>query len=115
MSFILFATIEFDYSFIYLGVFAASIKLADAPVLGDWNITVDVSGQLFHQSFLVAEYILPKFDVEVIVPEYGRSVFQTFVTRSISYSDINLVLKFYYQFQERIHQMLLFLVDFQIV
>ena len=55
-----------------LGVFAASIKLADAPVMGDWNITVDVSGQLFKQSFLVAEYVLPKFDVEVIVPEYGR-------------------------------------------
>ena len=57
------------------GVFAASIKLADAPVMGDWKITVDVSGQLFHQSFLVAEYILPKFDVDVIVPEYGRWVF----------------------------------------
>ena len=58
----------------FLGVFAASIKLADAPVMGDWNITVDVSGQLFKQSFLVAEYVLPKFDVEVIVPEYGRLV-----------------------------------------
>ena len=53
-------------------MFAASLKLADAPVMGDWNITVDVSGQLFRQSFLVAEYVLPKFDVEVIVPEYGR-------------------------------------------
>ena len=63
---------EFEYQSIFLGVFAASIKLADSPVHGDWNITVDVSGQLFHQSFLVAEYILPKFDVEVIVPEYGR-------------------------------------------
>ena len=53
-------------------MFAASLKLADFPVMGDWNITVDVSGQLFHQAFLVAEYVLPKFDVEVIVPEYGR-------------------------------------------
>ena len=77
MSSILFAKSEFWYLIIFLGVFAASIKLADAPVLGDWNITVDVSGQLFHQSFLVAEYILPKFDVEVIVPEYGRLIFHT--------------------------------------
>ena len=86
--------------------------MADAPVLGDWNITVDVSGQLFHQSFLVAEYILPKFDVEVIVPEYGRLIFHTLKHSSLYYFHI---LKFHYQFQERIHQMLLFLVDFQIV
>ena len=54
------------------GVFAASLKLSEAPVLGDWHIAVDVSGQLFYTSFLVAEYVLPKFDVDVVVPEYGR-------------------------------------------
>lgn len=56
------------------GVYAGSLKLSDSPVMGDWNITVDVSGQIFHQSFLVAEYVLPKFDVDVTVPEYGRCV-----------------------------------------
>ena len=64
--------VSLSYNLNILGVFAASLKLSDSPVMGDWNITVDVSGQLFHQSFLVAEYILPKFDVEVTVPEYGR-------------------------------------------
>lgn len=53
------------------GVFAAELFLAEAPVMGDWNITVDVSGQLFFKSFQVAEYILPKFKVEVNLPPYG--------------------------------------------
>ena len=38
---------------------------------GTWNITVDVSGQLFTQSFQVAEYVLPKFRVDVQLPKYG--------------------------------------------
>ena len=53
------------------GVFAAELNLAQAPLLGDWNITVDVSGQIFTTSFLVAEYVLPKFDVDIQIPEYG--------------------------------------------
>lgn len=28
------------------GVFAGELELAEAPVMGDWNITVDVSGQV---------------------------------------------------------------------
>ena len=39
--------------------------------MGDWNISVDVSGQIFTQSFQVAEYILPKFRVDVQLPDYG--------------------------------------------
>ena len=47
------------------------MELAEAPVMGDWNITVDVSGQLFSKSFQVAEYVLPKFRVDVDLPDYG--------------------------------------------
>ncbi len=53
------------------GVFAGEVDIAEAPVLGDWNITVDVSGQEFHKSFLVAEYVLPKFGVDILLPDYG--------------------------------------------
>lgn len=39
------------------GVFAGQIELAQAPVLGKWNITVDVSaGQLFSKDFQVFEF-----------------------------------------------------------
>ncbi len=38
---------------------------------GDWNITVDVSGQVFTKSFQVVEYVLPKFRVDVDLPDYG--------------------------------------------
>ena len=47
------------------GVWAASIDVADKPVLGNWNITVDVNGQLFSKSFQVTEYVLPKFQVRI--------------------------------------------------
>ena len=53
------------------GVFAGQFELAEAPVMGQWNITVDVSGQLFSKDFQVAEYVLPKFRVSVDLPDYG--------------------------------------------
>ena len=30
---------------------------------GNWNVTVNVNGQLYSKEFLVAEYVLPKFQV----------------------------------------------------
>ncbi len=62
---------EWKRVFTTKGVFAAELQLADEPVLGDWNITVDVSGQVFAKSFLVAEYVLPKFEVDIDLPDYG--------------------------------------------
>ncbi len=53
------------------GVFAGEVDVAGAPVLGDWNITVDVSGQVFHRSFLVAEYVIPKFGVDIKLPHFS--------------------------------------------
>ena len=47
------------------GVWAGSVDLADKPVMGNWNISVDVNGQIFTKSFQVAEYVLPKFQVIV--------------------------------------------------
>ena len=62
---------EWKRVFTTKGVFAGELDVAMAPVLGDWNITVEVSGQVFSKSFLVAEYVLPKFEVDIDLPDYG--------------------------------------------
>ena len=62
---------EWKRVFTTKGVFAGELEIAEAPVLGDWNITVDVSGQIFTKSVLVAEYVLPKFGVDIELPDYG--------------------------------------------
>ena len=48
---------RWDRVFTTKGVFAGEVKLAQAPLLGDWNITVDVSGQIFSTSFLVSLFL----------------------------------------------------------
>ncbi|XP_050529257.1 CD109 antigen-like isoform X2 [Daktulosphaira vitifoliae] len=53
------------------GVFSSEFQLSEEPVLGDWNITVTVLDQIFHKSFTVAEYVLPKFEVTIDVPEHS--------------------------------------------
>nr|CAD7195115.1 unnamed protein product [Timema douglasi] len=53
------------------GVFSGEVQLSESPVLGDWNITVQVVDQTFHKSFQVAEYVLPKFEVNVDIPAHA--------------------------------------------
>ena len=63
---------RWDRVFTTKGVFAGQLELAKAPVMGDWTIQVDVSGQVFNKTFQVAEYVLPKFRVDVDLPNaYG--------------------------------------------
>jgi CD109 antigen len=62
---------EWNRVFTTSGVFAGELELAMAPVLGDWNLTVVVSDQVFAKTFLVAEYVLPKFEVDIDLPDYG--------------------------------------------
>ena len=38
-------------------------------MLGNWNISVNVNGQIFTKAFQVAEYILPKFQVSQLESE----------------------------------------------
>ena len=45
------------------GVFAGELEIAKKPVLGDWNIEVDINEQIFTKKFQVAEYVFPKFQV----------------------------------------------------
>ena len=53
------------------GVFSGELQLSDVPVLGDWNITVSVTGESFNKMFEVAEYVLPKFEVTVDAPAHA--------------------------------------------
>ncbi|XP_075211329.1 CD109 antigen-like isoform X2 [Lycorma delicatula] len=53
------------------GVFSGELQLSENPVLGDWNITITVLDQVFHKSFQVAEYVLPKFEVTIDVPKHA--------------------------------------------
>ncbi|XP_017300547.2 CD109 antigen [Diaphorina citri] len=53
------------------GVFSADLQLSKSPVLGDWNITINVLDQKFTKRFTVAEYVLPKFEVNVNVPPHA--------------------------------------------
>ncbi|KAK3922691.1 CD109 antigen [Frankliniella fusca] len=51
------------------GVFSGELLLSESPVLGDWNITASIQDQHFVQTFQVAEYVLPNFEVTVDVPK----------------------------------------------
>ena len=51
------------------GVWANSLEISPRPVLGNWNISVNVNGQIFTKAFQVAEYILPKFQVSQLESE----------------------------------------------
>ncbi|EFA04694.1 CD109 antigen-like Protein [Tribolium castaneum] len=52
------------------GVFTGEVKLSESPVLGNWNISVKIHGQTFSKSIEVAEYILPKFIVNIQAPKH---------------------------------------------
>ncbi|KPM04180.1 CD109 antigen-like protein [Sarcoptes scabiei] len=53
------------------GVVAEEFPLSDQPPLGDWSIEIEVTGQKEIKTFTVAEYQLPTFSVEIILPPYS--------------------------------------------
>ncbi|XP_004476027.2 CD109 antigen [Dasypus novemcinctus] len=53
-----------------LGVVSKTFQLSSHPILGDWSIQVQVTGQTYYQSFQVSEYVLPKFEVTLQTPLY---------------------------------------------
>lgn len=56
--------------------------MAQEPVLGHWNISVDVLGQVTSRAVQVAYYVLPKFEVTVDLPEYA-TFDQGFITATV--------------------------------
>ncbi|XP_072936646.1 thioester-containing protein 1 allele S3-like isoform X2 [Epargyreus clarus] len=51
------------------GVFAEEIVLADEPALGEWTIQVEMRGQTYSKQILVADYVLPKFQMDIQMPK----------------------------------------------
>jgi len=74
---------QFDNIFFKKGVFKQSLKLSDEPVLGIWNIHVRVNNEEKEtlKSFEVAEYVLPRFDLNI-------------VTKSKIYKDEDIVVSY---------------------
>ncbi|RUS86836.1 hypothetical protein EGW08_005432, partial [Elysia chlorotica] len=64
------------------GVVTQKLKLSSQPTLGDWKISVQASRTYTEKSFAVAEYVLPKFEVSVILPSYVLTA-ETDVTATI--------------------------------
>ncbi|KAK0052968.1 thioester-containing protein 4, partial [Biomphalaria pfeifferi] len=53
------------------GVIAEGLTLSTQPVLGDWKISVEAGRTKEEKVFTVAEYVLPKFEVDVVMPSYA--------------------------------------------
>ena len=52
---------------LYAGVFEGDLQIAPTPILGIWNILVQVEGEeLVSKTFEVKEYVLSTFDVQVM-------------------------------------------------
>ncbi|KAJ8042375.1 hypothetical protein HOLleu_13409 [Holothuria leucospilota] len=52
------------------GVITQSMVMSSEPVLGDWEIKVSAEGQTKTQTVTIDEYVLPKFEVTVVLPPY---------------------------------------------
>ncbi|CAK1549918.1 unnamed protein product [Leptosia nina] len=50
------------------GVFSGELMLADEPALGQWTIQVEVRGQRYSKQIMIADYVLPKFQMEMKIP-----------------------------------------------
>lgn len=53
------------------GMFSAEVPLSTEPNYGDWTIEVTSKNQRETHSFLIAQYVLPKFNVEIDTPNFA--------------------------------------------
>ncbi|XP_035709663.1 CD109 antigen isoform X3 [Folsomia candida] len=53
------------------GMFAEQLQLSSQPNLGDWTMEVTAQNQKETQQFAIAEYVLPKFNVDINMPSFG--------------------------------------------
>ncbi|XP_048243479.1 alpha-1-macroglobulin-like [Haliotis rufescens] len=52
------------------GVVTRVLTTSSEPVLGDWTIAVTLDRYKEIKTFTIAEYVLPKFEVETVLPSY---------------------------------------------
>ncbi|CAG4944809.1 unnamed protein product [Colias eurytheme] len=51
------------------GVFSGELVLADEPALGQWTVQVEVRGQIYSKHIMIADYVLPKFQMDMDIPK----------------------------------------------
>ncbi|CAH0748966.1 unnamed protein product [Diatraea saccharalis] len=51
------------------GIFTDQFTLADEPALGEWTIQVEAREQIYSRHILVADYVMPKFQLDVDLPK----------------------------------------------
>ncbi|XP_028159271.1 CD109 antigen-like [Ostrinia furnacalis] len=51
------------------GIFTDQFMLADEPALGEWTIQVEARGQTYSRQILVADYVMPKFQMDIQLPK----------------------------------------------
>ncbi|XP_038206788.1 C3 and PZP-like alpha-2-macroglobulin domain-containing protein 8 isoform X2 [Zerene cesonia] len=51
------------------GVFSGELVLADEPALGQWTVQVEVRGQTYSKHIMIADYVLPKFQMDMDIPK----------------------------------------------
>ena len=52
------------------GLYSLEMRLSDQPVLGKWTFKASMNDAMHVQTFIVKEYVLPKFQVSIIHPSY---------------------------------------------
>lgn len=46
-------------------VYSDEMEFSEFPELGEWSVNVDVDGEIHKKSFEIAEYVVPKFRVDI--------------------------------------------------
>lgn len=69
------------------GMFENNLQLSDQPIKGQWSITATVRDVTATENFQVSEYVLPRFEVEVIPPsEFTTEDTQFVITLNAKYT-----------------------------
>ncbi|XP_029965690.1 CD109 antigen [Salarias fasciatus] len=70
-----------------LGVVSKEFQLSENPPLGQWTILTTVKGISTVKNFVVAQYVLPKFEVVINVPDviYQQDPLQGSITAKYTY------------------------------
>ncbi|XP_071448313.1 thioester-containing protein 1 allele R1 [Hetaerina americana] len=55
----------------HFGCFIGDVPLSHSPVFGEWNIKASVGAEAYNKTFMVADYVLPKFQVMVNLPKHA--------------------------------------------
>lgn len=60
------------------GIFEAELPMSDSPLLGDWKIQASLGKEKTEKLFTVDEYVLPKYEVSIELPSFGRTLDKEF-------------------------------------